>query len=161
MQRREFLKIAGLTVVFSSAFMAIAVKDKSTSELFKPVLIFDQTKCIGCKTCMAACQLEHGLEAETNLFNIFEQELGKYPEAKLLFHQENICKECFNHPCITSCSYDAISVKKEGIVYIDKQKCNEECAESQKCVQACPYNAITFNKKQEPVKCDLCFERVT
>jgi len=161
MQRREFLKIAGLTVVFSSAFMTIALKDKSIKELFKPVLIFDQTKCIGCKTCMAACQLEHSLEPETNLFNIFEQEFGKYPEVKLLFHQENICKECFHHPCITSCSYDAISVKKEGIVYIDKQKCNEECAESQKCAQACPYNAITFNKKQEPVKCDLCFERVT
>ncbi|GAB6075477.1 4Fe-4S dicluster domain-containing protein [Desulfurobacterium crinifex] len=155
MKRREFLKIAGLTVLFSGTFK---IKTSRGEEFFKPVLIFDQTKCMSCKACMAACQLEHGLETEpeVNLFWIKEKEIGRYPKVKLTFYQENICKECIDHPCVSACPFDAISVKKGGIVYIEEEKCTG----CKNCVDVCPYDAITFDENDKAKKCDLCFERI-
>ncbi len=152
MERREFLKIAGLTV------LALPVPKKAKGkETFKPVLVFDQGKCMGCKTCMAACQLEKGLNEipEVNLFWIREKEIGRYPKAKLTFQQDRICKECLDHPCVSSCPFHAISVK-DGIVVIDEEKCTG----CEKCVPACPFGAIVIDGEGKARKCDLCVERV-
>ncbi|ADU97190.1 molybdopterin dinucleotide-binding region protein [Thermovibrio ammonificans HB-1] len=154
MERREFLKVAGLTVLVG---LGVEVKGAEGKELFKPVLIFDQGKCMSCKACMAACQLEHGLNEtpEINLFWIEEKELGEYPKAKLIFSQEKICKQCFEHPCVSACPFNAISVGRGGVVVIDDSKCTG----CEKCVPACPFNAIVMDKGNKARKCDICFER--
>ena len=154
MDRREFLKVAGLSILVGAG---VEVKGAEGRELFKPVLIFDQGKCMGCKACMAACQLEKGLNEtpEVNLFWIKEKELGSYPKAKLVFSQEKICKECFEHPCVSACPFGAISVKEGGVVLIDEEKCTG----CEKCVPACPFEAIVVDKEGKARKCDLCFER--
>ncbi len=155
MERREFLKIAGLTVLVGAG---LKIKDSSgREEMFKPVLIFDQGKCMSCKACMAACQLEHGLNEtpEVNLFWIKEKEIGEYPKAKLVFSQEKICVQCFDHPCVSACPFGAISVKDGGVVVIDEEKCTG----CEKCVPACPFDGIVMDKGNKARKCDLCFER--
>ncbi|WP_456455898.1 4Fe-4S dicluster domain-containing protein [Thermovibrio sp.] len=154
MKRREFLKVAGLTVLLGTG---VEVKEGEGREPFKPVLIFDQGKCMSCKACMAACQLEHGLNEtpQVNLFWIEEKEVGNYPKAKLVFSQEKICKECFDHPCVLACPFNAIKVKEGRVVVIDDEKCTG-CG---KCVPACPFNAIVIDKEGKARKCDLCFER--
>ncbi len=155
MDRREFLRIAGLTILIGPLTI---VRSRGEEKSFRPVLIFDQSRCMSCKACMAACQLEHGLEKtpEVNLFWITEKELGKYPKVKLSFHQEKICTECLDHPCVTSCPFGAISVTN-GVVRIDQRKCTG----CEKCVKVCPFNAITVDKKGKARKCDICFSRVT
>ena len=71
MERREFLKLAGLTVLVGAG-VELPVGGANSKELFKPVLIFDQGKCMNCKACMGACQLEHGLNEtpEVNLLGV-------------------------------------------------------------------------------------------
>ena len=153
MDRRGFLKVAGLTVLLGAEIKL----GSAESEVFKPVLIFDQGKCMSCKACMAACQLENGLNEtpEINLFWIKEKEIGKYPKAKLVFDQEKICKQCFDHPCVSACPFGAISVKRGGVVVIDEEKCTG----CEKCVPACPFSAIVIDKRGKARKCDMCFER--
>jgi anaerobic selenocysteine-containing dehydrogenase/Fe-S-cluster-containing hydrogenase component 2 len=155
MNRREFLKVAGFTVLAGELLRAESSKGK---EAFRPVLIFDQSKCMGCKACIAACQLEKGLEEfpEVLPFKITEKEVERYPKAKLTFHQQNICQECLDHPCVSACPFRAISVKEGGIIVIDGEKCTA-CG---KCVPACPFGAISLREDGKAVKCDFCFERV-
>ena len=116
MERREFLKVAGLTLLVGAG---VRVKTGEGGELFKPVLIFDQGKCMGCKACMAACQLEHGLNEtpEVNLFWIKEEEVGRYPKAKLVFSQESICKQCFDHPCVSACPFKTKSLSMRSFFF--------------------------------------------
>ena len=153
MNRREFLKISGLTILMGSSLLLKNAKGGA----FKPVLVFDSKRCIGCKACMAACQLENGLSEtpEVNLFWIREREIGEYPKVKVVFSQENICKQCFDHPCVKSCPYGAISVAEGGVVVIDESKCTG----CERCVPACPFDAITVDRSLNARKCELCFER--
>ena len=154
MERREFLKVAGLTLLVGAG---VRVETGEGGELFKPVLIFDQGKCMGCKACMAACQLEHGLNEtpEVNLFWIKEEEVGRYPKAKLVFSQDSICKQCFDHPCVSACPFNAIEVKEGGVVVIKEEKCTG----CEKCVPVCPFGGIVIDRGDKARKCDMCFER--
>ena len=156
MERREFLKLAGLTVLVGAG-VELPVGGANSKELFKPVLIFDQGKCMNCKACMGACQLEHGLNEtpEVNLFWMKESEVGRYPKAKLVFHQDKICHNCYDHPCVEACPYGALSVGDGGVVTVDEEKCTG-CG---RCVPACPYGAIVLDRSNKARKCDLCFER--
>ena len=149
MKRRDFLKVAGFTVLLGKTVRAFP-------ELFKPVLIFNEKLCIGCRACMAACQLENGAEPETNLFWIGERETGKYPDTKIKFHQERICRECLEHPCLEACPFGAISVRRGGVVHIDI----ERCTGCERCEDACPYGAISFEDGKAK-KCEMCFERIS
>ncbi|TCK03454.1 4Fe-4S dicluster domain-containing protein [Phorcysia thermohydrogeniphila] len=155
MDRREFLKLAGFTLLVGELF---DLKTAGAKQAFRPVLIFDQSKCMGCKACMAACQLEHGLEdsPEVLLFRIGEREVGRFPKAKITFHQQDICRECLDHPCVLSCPFGAISVRKGGVVTIDEEKCTG----CEKCLSACPFGAISLRKDGKAVKCNFCFDRV-
>ncbi len=71
----------------------------------------------------------------------------KYKDIKVIFN----CVNCKNAPCISACKKNAIFYISDGIVSIDKNKC-DGCGD---CVLACPYNAIVLNKKKA-YKCDLC-----
>ena len=153
MKRREFLKVAGFSVLLLSPIKMAKGKE---IESFYPVLVYDEGRCIGCKACMAACQLEHGLNEapEINLFFIKEKEVkGNFP--KLKFNRENACRHCREHFCVSACNYDAVRVEKGGVVTIDGNRC-VGCGN---CALACPYGAITLVDGKAK-KCDLCAERV-
>ncbi len=155
MTRREFLKIGSFSVLLGSASISFA----DTEHEFMPVLIYDSTRCMDCKSCMAACQLENNLSYDVVFFKIKEKEIGNYPNAVLLSQRTNLCAECFTKPCVSVCDYKAISVKN-GIIVINDYKCDTICAsEKQSCLKACPFEAIVFDTKAK--KCDMCFERIT
>ncbi|MEO2067906.1 MAG: 4Fe-4S dicluster domain-containing protein, partial [Desulfurobacteriaceae bacterium] len=140
MNRRDFLKALGLTFLIGETLEA--------KEPFKPVLIFDETLCMGCKSCMAACKLEKG----KNLFWIKEKEIGR----RIFFYQEKICRECVDHPCVLVCHFGAIQVKEGGIISIDRERCTG-CGS---CAKVCPHDAITFDEENKAIKCDFCSGRV-
>jgi len=154
MKRREFLKIGGLSVFLGASLKAGGFE----GEDFVPVLIYDKSRCMDCKACMAACQLEKNLPVKTLLCRTAETEEGSYPRAYLNFEMTKMCKECLHKPCKNSCPYDAIEIKN-SIVVINEQKCSIECAQSDHpCVRSCPYEAIVINTKAQ--KCDFCYERI-
>ncbi len=49
----------------------------------------------------------------------------------------DLCQGCVARPCVSTCSFGAISIK-EGRSVIDPEKC-KNCM---KCISVCPYNAI-------------------
>lgn len=121
---------------------------------------FDQSRCIGCYACVAACRSWNELDQETSdLIEIGTQERGEFPNLSLK-HLFLTCFHCAEPACIQACP-DGLLMKRpeDGIVVITN---SEQCTSCQLCVEACPYDApkIVTGNKINIVKCNLCIDRI-
>lgn len=122
---------------------------------------FDQTRCGACNACTVACkdwnQVNPGPVAWRKQFT-YENENGFFP---LAFG----CNHCDKPACMEACSFDAISKDENGIVVVDRSKCQS----LQACIAACPFAKPQIaDDKQEPnplvgwkvrhpmQKCNMC-----
>lgn len=122
----------------------------------------DPNRCIGCKTCMAACMRAHERSEVTG------------PRLQLVTTLKVSapigCHHCLDAPCVKSCP--------TGCLYSDGSRVGirkERCIGCQNCVLACPFGAITIGSEPKTelfgglalnagtapivVKCDLCAGR--
>ncbi len=126
---------------------------------------FDQTRCMACNACSVACkdwnQINPGLVNWRSQFT-HEMSTGFYPFSMS-------CNHCEAPACMSVCSYGAISKSEEGVVTVDRNKCQNLRA----CVSACPFAVPKFaDAKQEPnailgwqiqhpmQKCTMCADRL-
>jgi anaerobic dimethyl sulfoxide reductase subunit B (iron-sulfur subunit) len=114
---------------------------------------FDQTRCIGCHTCVVACKDWNDLPAELvhwRRVSTFEE--GAFPDVKV-FHLSVSCNHCVRPACIEACPEEAISKREsDGVVVIE----SERCTGCRLCENACPYGAIQFRSEDEEVKAEKC-----
>ncbi|MBI4285191.1 MAG: 4Fe-4S dicluster domain-containing protein [Chloroflexi bacterium] len=121
---------------------------------------FDQSRCIGCYTCVAACRSWNRLTPEMpDLIQIISQEHGEFPNVSLS-HLFFTCFQCAKPTCVDACP-DGLLVKRadDGLVIMTNE---EQCTGCQLCVEACPYNApqiVTNGHKTTFMKCNLCADR--
>lgn len=127
------------------------------------VFIFDAAKCNGCYSCQVSCKDEHcgndwtpyaKPQPETGQFwfKLNEYVRGTIPKVKVAY-VPTMCMHCDEGPCIPACPMAAITKREDGMVLIDPAKCNG----CQLCVNACPYNAIFFNRALRVAqKCTGC-----
>ena len=123
----------------------------------KYALIIDHTSCWGCKTCEVACKQENGIPDGIKLIDVLEDG-PKIFDGKLdfIFHV-NVCRHCDEPSCVESCPEEAIERRDDDIVVIYDEKCTGCLL----CVEACPYDAITFDMENNVAKkCNLCHHRV-
>ena len=122
---------------------------------------FDQSRCTGCYTCMAACRSWNQLDQDMpDLIQIVSREAGEFPNVSLS-HLFLTCFHCAEPSCIPACP-EGILVKRaeDGIVVINN---HEQCTNCQFCVEACPYDApkMVIGGKVNIVQCNLCLDRIT
>ena len=122
---------------------------------------FDQSRCIGCYACVAACRSWNELDDEMpDLVQIVSQEGGEFPNVSLS-HLFLTCFHCVEPACIPACP-DGLLVKRaeDGIVVITNP---EQCTSCGLCVEACPYEApkIVTGGKVNIAQCNLCLDRVS
>jgi len=125
-------------------------------------LQIDLERCTGCKSCEAACKLEHGLGPGERrnrvvwLGDTDSESTGARPSLDFL---TLTCQQCDRPACIRACPVHPKALSKDrltGIVQVIEDRC-VGCGE---CVVACPYGAMGFDSLgQHAVKCDLCVER--
>jgi len=120
----------------------------------------DQTRCIGCFTCVVACRDWHDVPAgPASWIRIKTIEKGKYPDLFVAFLPV-ACYHCLQPACIPACPTSAITKRDEdGIVTVDRETCLG--AGCQLCQEACPYDAPQFGPEENAMmhKCDLCVDR--
>ncbi|AXH08587.1 ubiquinol cytochrome C oxidoreductase [Malaciobacter halophilus] len=118
--------------------------------------LFDQDFCIGCKACEVACQTYHKQEPEINWRKVDEYEVVQNGNIKSLFLTHS-CNHCENPICAEVCPAEAYTVREDGIVELNRDKCIG-CGY---CAQSCEYNAITLlGQENKAQKCNMCAERL-
>lgn len=142
-------------------------------------VLVDLTRCVGCRSCEAACNQEQHLPEPVKSFDdpsVFNDEyhLGhkRRPSEEaytVVNRYENTnagqpvyrkvqCNHCNEPACLTSCFVNAYKKTKEGaVVYNDKV-----CVGCRTCMVACPFNipAYSYSSTLDPVvkKCIFCHE---
>jgi len=173
--RRDFLKLVGASGagLFACAGAAQAHEGMriNNDELG---MLYDATKCVGCKACMSACKRVNsdygslsyekakfdsdGLwDAPSDLSGSTRTLIKLFKEsAKSWSYVKYSCMHCQKPSCVSVCPVSAMTKEPvTGIVDYNKNT----CIGCRYCQVACPYNIPKFQwEKALPqiVKCDLC-----
>jgi tetrathionate reductase subunit B len=127
-------------------------------------MVIDLNKCVRCRTCYVACKREHNILAhprdDKHLYEYYrlryvEWEWGRYPTVRRSFIPFQ-CVQCDDPICIKFCPLDAIIFNKNGIIKIDRDRCNG-CGI---CAAICPYGALYINHENKADACDFCTEKL-
>ena len=169
--RRALLKglaLAGGAVATGAA--PAAAREPKAAPPAAMGMLYDTTRCIGCKACVFACQQANDLAPDTspdglhlapadlngrtkNVIKLFREE-GRHSYVKAQ------CMHCVDPACAAACMIGAL--KKDevtGVVGYDAAY----CVGCRYCQMACPFNVPKFEfDKAVPkiVKCELCRHRI-
>jgi len=119
-------------------------------------ILIDITKCIGCRSCEAACKQLHGFpqESEAKLsptaFTIVEDHGDRFVR--------RMCMNCQDPACASACLVGALKKTDLGPVTYESSK----CIGCRYCLVACPFNVPRYQwSKLVPfvTKCDMCYAR--
>lgn len=121
---------------------------------------FDQSRCVGCLTCVIACQEWHQVPAGPVAWRrVITLHEGRYPDPWMA-HLSLACNHCEAPPCLDACPAGAITKRADnGVVVVDRSVCIPNC---QACLAACPYGAPQFEREADArmQKCDFCLDRL-
>jgi len=121
---------------------------------------FDQTRCIGCETCVVACKDWHDIPAgQGGWRRVITIEEGRYPKV-FVAHLSTACHHCADPPCVSDCPTGALEKReRDGIVTVNTDLClgKDNCGT---CVDVCPYAVPQFGSDPDErmQKCDLCLD---
>jgi Fe-S-cluster-containing dehydrogenase component len=172
--RRDALRSAlglgtGAAVALGAQVATASPKEpKSTAQA--PIgLLYDATRCIGCKACVIHCQQANGLEPDTELsggLHLMPTDLScktkniiklyQAPDSEEHSFIKRQCMHCAEPACASGCPFHALEKDPvTGIVGWDGSK----CIGCRYCEIVCPFEIPKFEwDKFNPkvVKCELC-----
>ena len=123
------------------------------------MIVVNEQRCLGCKTCVLECAMAHSEAASL----VEALSAASPPQARV--HVEPVgqygiplqCRHCEEAPCITVCPTEAMHRPTQtGPVLIDA----EMCIGCKFCMLVCPFGVIDLSRDGKAmVKCDQCIER--
>jgi len=136
-------------------------------------MLYDATRCIGCRACQVACKSWNELPAEktTNRGTCENPPaLSASTFTKLRFRELEYngrfqwvfakiqCMHCLHPACVEACLVGALQKLEDGPVVYDEGK----CVGCRYCMVACPFDVPTF-EWDKPIpwirKCTFCLDR--
>lgn len=113
-------------------------------------IVWDRTKCVGCRMCEAICAFSHEGEFDPTKSRI---KVVRTVEDGNLHAVAVYCLHCEEAFCRAVCPVGAIARDDRGAMIVDEKK----CIGCKLCEIACPVGAITVHpEKHVAIKCDLC-----
>lgn len=172
--RREFFGLAAL-----GAVRAVAAPDEATAAAVaqaprRPVaMLYDTTRCTGCKACMPACAEANGLEPDTAMSGgIWQMPLDLNAQTKNIIKLwesddrsessfvKRQCMHCLDPACVSGCPFGALEKSPlDGVVAWEASL----CIGCRYCEVACPYEIPKFEWNlfnPKIVKCQFCDHRL-
>jgi Fe-S-cluster-containing dehydrogenase component len=136
-------------------------------------VLVDLTRCVGCRSCEAACNKEQQLPAPDAPFDdqsVFEEKRRPTEKAYTVVNRYETkqeggpvyrkiqCNHCNEPACLTSCFVNAYTKTKEGAVIYNPKI----CVGCRNCMIACPFNVpgYSYSSAFNPVvkKCIFCYD---
>jgi len=178
LNRRDFLKLSGASIGGLSLIGLPATKSVGASSDSDPAetengVLYDVSKCVGCRACQNACKSWNGLPADSNgfgdiydnpsdlsdrTFTIIKAKEFEYNGEKKLFFTKYQCMHCNIPACANACIVSALIKTKEGpVVYHE-----ERCIGCRYCMVACPFGIPTYEWESAMPwirKCTFCADR--
>ena len=167
--RRSFLKglvAAGTTAVAGPAHAAGAERPGAPPDALG--MLYDSTRCIGCKACVVACHAANDLPPDTreNALHDMPRTLNDrtkniiklYSDGEQRSYVKRQCMHCLDPACVGACMIGALQKREHGIVTWDTNR----CIGCRYCQVACPFEVPKFewaSNNPRIVKCELCNHR--
>jgi formate dehydrogenase iron-sulfur subunit len=140
-------------------------------------VLFDATRCIGCRRCEAGCNAVNALPAPARPFDDLSvldkprrtdaktytvvNRYDNIPGAKGPVFRKNQCQHCLEPACASACFVAAFSKTPQGAVIWDESV----CVGCRYCMIACPFEIPTYeyDKVLTPrvMKCTMCYPQIT
>lgn len=182
LNRRSFLK-GGLATGLAAAATAGPRKAEASGSFGgypnSMGVLVDFTRCVGCRSCEAACNKEQGLPAPDKPFDdlsVYEERengqqrrtsekaytvVNRYDKTDRkggpVFRKFQ-CNHCNEPACLTSCFVNAYTKTPEGAVAYNPKV----CVGCRTCMVACPFYvpAYSYSSVINPVvkKCVMCYD---
>ncbi|MBI3784732.1 MAG: hydrogenase 2 operon protein HybA [Deltaproteobacteria bacterium] len=135
-------------------------------------MLYDSTRCIGCKACMVACNEANDLTPDTaasgGLWHM-PVDLNEHAKNIIKLYRDTAkgeqsfvkrqCMHCLDPACVGACMLGALQKGDYGIVRYNP----DLCIGCRYCEMGCPFNILKFEwSKAVPkmVKCELCRHRI-
>jgi formate dehydrogenase iron-sulfur subunit len=165
LSRRDFLKISipvsGLLLLGRPALTDL-IRDSEVTSLRpdEKAMLYDASKCIGCRACENACRIQNHLPPESTCTLIESIQLED--DAKQRSFRKCQCMHCTEATCVKVCPTKALTHHELGFIAYNRDRCIG-CGY---CTEFCPFqiprlsgNKLTSAEKMD--KCDFCMDRVT
>jgi Fe-S-cluster-containing dehydrogenase component len=121
----------------------------------KRKFIFDQSKCVGCTSCVLACKNEFQTPPEINYRMV--RPANEKPDTPERQYINFSCAHCEDPACLKNCPVSAYTKRPDGVV----QHNVDRCIGCKLCTVSCPYGAPKYNKAVGKVyKCQFCYQRL-
>lgn len=165
LNRRGFFNVLAVT----GATLAVGKKTAASPNNDKDVeffgILYDSTRCAGCRTCEYECAAAHGLpeppaeveavrktdETCNTVVNTFQTEKGEV-------YAKRQCMHCNEPACAAACLTQAMHKNKTGAVTWNGDK----CMGCRYCMVSCPFDMPKFeyhSANPKIQKCDMCFDK--
>ena len=113
------------------------------------MLLIDQEKCTGCRTCEAVCSAMHigASNPSRSRIHVVKWEWDG-------FMMPFACQQCQDAPCVVACPVKALSRdEKLGRVLHN----SDRCIGCRLCVTVCPFGGMGYDSiARKVIKCDFC-----
>ena len=172
--RREMFGLAAVAATGAVTGARPAAAAEATPPPTDPVaMLYDTTRCTGCKACMPACAEANGLTPDTAMSGgIWQMPLDLNAQTKnviKLWESEDRtqwsfvkrqCMHCLDPACVSGCPFGALEKNaQDGVVAWNPSL----CIGCRYCEVACPFEIPKFEwDKFNPkiVKCQFCDHRL-
>jgi Fe-S-cluster-containing dehydrogenase component len=172
--RRDALKV--MVGAGGATLAAVATPQPATAAavVARPdavAMLYDTTRCIGCKACMVACTKANNLEPDPgwsqglyqapadlngktkNIIKLYQEPGGAYSFVK------RQCMHCLDPACTSACMLGALKKGDLGVVSYNP----DLCIGCRYCTMSCPFTIPRFewdSLAPKIVKCEFCKERL-
>ena len=140
-------------------------------------VLHDTVRCIGCRTCEAACNrvnelppsdppftdltvLDEKRRTSAKTYTVVNRYGGDPGQGKAAF-RKNQCNHCLEPACASACFVNAFTKTETGAVVYDPSV----CVGCRYCMIACPFEipAYEYDRALSPrvMKCTLCYPRIS